>query len=200
MYSPMLAATTGGFPQDFFMTSGWIDAFKQLYSIHPLKIDMAESFPVAEGGGIWDGLIDTTTCVITFTREVDASHPSVNPVLLTLPTNTSELIAGSGPTWNITTALQGALARNLSSAIDTNTLTLTAALGKKYFDSVKASYYQMNPAMPSQLQFIDSYSQVLHSFGNIYTLPYDDELDQSGAASYTPSTFATGSIELGSIH
>jgi hypothetical protein len=203
VYSPMFASATGNFPQDLFLTSGWMDAFKKVFSVQPLLVDVAESLPIEKGGGIWKGIVDVETGVITFNREIDEMHPEVAPSFITLPTETNQLLGGNGPSWKIETGnvLQEVFARNISCAIDTNTLTTGAPLSQKYFDQVRDSFYQVNGEMPHELQFYDHYSQVLHSYGNhlIYTLPYDDELGQSGSASYTPANFVGGSIELGPL-
>jgi hypothetical protein len=208
VFSPMDGAETGFFPQDYFVKSGWMDAFKNVFSKDPLQVDAEESVPPEKGGGIWKGTIDPATNEITFTREVDANHPPIPPIKMTLPTDTSELLSGTGPGWKMSSdptirTLEQAIARNISCAIDTNTLTTKASLGKSYFETCKAqgNFYEKNSEMPSSLQFIDEYSKVLHSFGDhqIYTLPYDDELEQSGAASYDPSNYSGGSIILGPL-
>lgn len=203
VYAPIYAAATGIISQELLVASGWIEAFKNLYSTTPLLIDTEESFPADKGGGIWEGIINPETNVITFTRVVDEQHPPIPASQITLPTNLSELLAGCGPSWNIETDnhLQLVFARNLSCAIDTNTLSTTEAIGLRYFRSHRSEFYQPNPSMPNELQFIDYYSKGLHSYGDhqIYTLPYDDELEQSGAASYTPENFAGGKIFLGPL-
>jgi hypothetical protein len=204
IYSPIFAAAVGIFPKDYLVTSGWIDAFKKLFSTTDLIIDASESLPPNLRGGIWRGRINTKTNVITFNRDIDTKHPKIQPVQLTLPTNINELLSGSGPSWDIIAgdALQAVLARNLSVAIDTNTLSTTQALSKTYFESVSFSFYEENQSLPPELQFIDHYSKVLHSLANhqIYTIPYDDELNQSGAASYTLNTFAGGLITLNPVN
>lgn len=201
IFSPIFAASCGLITADFFQQSGWLSGFINLYSANLLHIDMSESFPISDGGGIWQGLINPETCQITFKRYVDDSHPEIAPVMLTLPQNAAELLSGSGPSWNITTPMQAAMARNLSCAIDTNTLSLSEPLCQAYFMKNKDNFYQLNQALPDALQFIDHYSKVLHSFGDhkIYTLPYDDELNQSGAASYPKDQFEGGIIELSPI-
>ena len=204
VYSPMYAAATGKFPIDLFVSSGWIDSFKKVYSKAPLLIDASESFPIDSGGGIWKGLIDPNTSIITFERIVDEMHPKVPVQKIKLPVLTNELIGGNGPGWEIETsnALQAAFARDVSCAIDTNTLSLTEALSQAYFKSKASNFYQSNPSMPQNLEFIDHYSKVLHSFGDhkVYTIPYDDELCQSGSCSFTPSRFKAGVIFLGPIN
>ena len=204
IYSPMYGSATGIFPQDLFITSGWIDAFIKIFSTSALQIDAEESLPINLGGGIWQGIIEAATNKITFVRNVDETHPPIPPVTLTLPTNTSELIGGAGPSWDIEdgNALQAVFARNLSCAIDTNTLTTITPLSQKYFKENSNLFYQKNDQMPEDLQFIDYYSKTLHSFGNhqIYTIPYDDELGQSGSASYTLQNFAGGTIKLGPLN
>ena len=201
VYSPMFAAATGIFPEDFLVTSGWLDSFKEIFSIQPFLIDAEESFPIDLGGGIWQGLIDPNTLQIRLARVVDDTHPPIPPVYLSLPSKMSELIAGSGPSWKIETSLQAVFARNLSCAIDTNTLSTTEVLGQKYFLSHANEFYQRNTTLPEKLQFIDFYSKVLHSYGDhkIYTIPYDDELGQSGASSFVPKDFAKGFIILGPL-
>jgi hypothetical protein len=203
VYSPVFAANVSLFDQDYLVTTGYIEAFKDYFSQNNFLIDASESLPVEQGGGIWQGSIDNSN-ILAFNRLVDAAHPPVAQVQLTLPTNISELIAGSGPSWKIepNNVLQAVLARNLACAIDTNTLSTTEALGQKYFKTKAAVFYQLNPEMPAKLQFIDYYSKVLHSFGNhqIYTIPYDDELGQSGSASYVPQNFAAGTIVLNPIN
>ena len=140
---------------------------------------------------------------MTFIRVVDATHPAIPPVAITLPLTVNELLAGSGPSWKMEpgNALQGVLSRDIACAIDTNTLNVTEPLNQAYFKRLSAQFYQKNTAMPDALQFIDYYSQVLHSFGNhqIYTIPYDDEVGQSGSASYAPLNFMGGSIGLGPL-
>lgn len=201
IFSPIYAASSGLIPVNFLQKSGWINSFISVYSLHALYVDMSESFPISEGGGIWQGLINPKTRVITFNRQLDDSHPKIDPVTLTLPQNSAELLAGAGPSWKISSALQAALARNISCAIDTNTLSLSEPLCQAYFIKNKDRFYQINPELPVNLQFIDYYSKILHSFGDhkIYTLPYDDELKQSGAASYPKDKFFSGLIELSKI-
>lgn len=201
IFSPIFAASCGLIPSDFLQKSGWQESFMDLYSTHTLNVDMSESFPASEGGGIWQGLINPNTSVITFNRQVDDSHPKIDPVTLTLPQNIAEILSGSGPSWKITTSLQAALARNISCAIDTNTLSLSEPLCQAYFIKNKDQFYQINAELPKGLQFIDHYSKILHSFGDhkIYTLPYDDELNQSGAASYPKDQYVSGVIVLSEI-
>ena len=203
VYSPMYASATGVFPQDLFVTTGWIEAFVSFFSLNPIQIDAAESLPINLGGGVWKGTIDKTSLEITFQRDVDETHPPIPEVFLTLPTKTAELIAGSGPSWKIAPGnfLQPVFARNIACAIDTNTLTTKDPLSQKYFINKSSCFYQHNDEMPENLQFIDYYSKVLHSFGNhqIYTLPYDDELGQSGSASYSLKNFSKGLIKLSSL-
>jgi hypothetical protein len=203
VYSPMYGAATGVFPKDFFVTSGWMEAFKEVFSKSALLIDAEESLPINQGGGVWKGLIDIATNIMTFTREVDATHPALPSIAITIPVTANELLAGSGPSWNIgaSSTLQLVLARDIACAIDTNTLTTTEPVNQEYFKKNSTLFYKYNAAMPQALQFIDHYSQVLHSFGDhhIYTIPYDDELAQSGAASYTPQNFFSGSIQLGPL-
>lgn len=203
VYSVIFGAATGVFPNDLFVTSGWINAFKTLFSKTPVMIDAGESLPISQGGGIWKGLVNTRTNVITFNRVVDAAHPAIPAVNLTLPMVTNDLIAGNGPSWKIQpgNVLQEVFARNLSCAIDTNTLSTTEALNQQYFIKSANQFYKQNGALPTELQFIDYYSKVLHGFGDhhIYTIPYDDELAQSGAASYVPSNYASGTIILGPL-
>jgi hypothetical protein len=83
----------------------------------------------------------------------------------------------------------------------TNTISLTEALCQTYFIKNQDNFYKANPALPENIQYIDHYSKVLHSFGNhkIYTYPYDDELNQSGAAVFPVDDYLSGSIELGRI-
>ena len=57
VYSPMYGADTQLIPQNIFVSSGWIDAFKTLFSNTPLMIDAEESIPVDKGGGVWLGLL-----------------------------------------------------------------------------------------------------------------------------------------------
>jgi hypothetical protein len=203
VFSPMFAAATGRFPQNLLEENHWIDAFCNLFSKETLKIDMSESFPPSLGGGIWQGLIDPSSKKITFQRDVDATHPVINPVFITLPDNISEIIAGSGPSWQLEQSgpLGAALARNLSCAIDTNTLTTQEPLSMDYFTKKAPYFYQHNSEISDALQFIDHYSKVLHSYGDhkIYTIPYDDELNQSGSASVPPSQFMKGYIQLGPL-
>jgi hypothetical protein len=198
IFSPMYASASGLIPTQFLEESGWLDGFLKLFSKSAMLIDVSESFPISEGGGIWEGLVDPTTRIITFNRQIDNDHPKVDPVYLTVPVNSQEIITGAGPSWQISSALQAALARNLSCAIDTNTLSLQEPLCQTYFVKNKDNFYKINAALPENVQFIDHYSKVLHSFGDhkIYTLPYDDELNQSGAASYSKDNFLSGLIEL----
>ncbi len=203
VYAPMFGAATNLIPNNLFVTSGWIEAFQTLFSQSPLLIDAEESLPVSQGGGIWKGLIDVETNVITFEREVDPNHPPVAAVSITLPMNANELLGGNGPSWKIDGAnpLQNVFARDIACAIDTNTLTTEEPLNQNYFKKVRPSFYQLNPNLPEKLQFIDLYSKILHSYGNhdVYTLPYDDELGQSGAASYVPENYLSGTITLGPL-
>jgi hypothetical protein len=138
---------------------------------------------------------------MTFKRQVDDDHPQIDPVTLNLPENSNEILAGAGPSWGIQTTLQGALSRNLSCAIVTNTVSLTDPLCQSYFIKNQDNFYKPNAALPENVQYIDHYSKVLHSFGDhkIYTFPYDDELNQSGAAVFQVDEYFSGSIELGRI-
>lgn len=203
IYSPIYGAATGVFPRNLMVKTGWLNAFKDVFSATPLLIDAEESLPVDKGGGIWQGIIDPVTNIITLVRIVDERHPAVPPAFITLPINIDEILAGTGPSWNIEPGneLQLVFARNLCCAIETNTLSTTEALNQTYFKQHAAEFYLHNPQLPKALQFIDHYSKVLHSYGDhqIYTFPYDDELGQSGAASYVPENYAGGTIILGPL-
>ena len=204
IYAPIFGAATGVIPRDILVKSGWIDGFKAVYSSSPLLIDAEESLPIDQGGGIWQGTINAETSVITFTRIVDEKHPAIPPATISLPLNIDELLSGTGPSWQIQPGnqLQLIFARDISCAIDTNTLSTTEALNQVYFREQADQFYQHNSKMPDTLQFIDYYSKTLHSYGNhqIYTIPYDDELGQSGAASYVPENYAGGKIVLGPLY
>jgi hypothetical protein len=199
VFSPKDGAATGFFPNDYFVLIGWLKAFKKLFSIDELVVDMGESFPPSNGGGIWRGLVANDQLV--FIRDEDDEHPKVLPVYLVIPTTVTEWIGGAGPHWNATTELERAMVRNITSAVETNTLAVNVPLCKSYFDSRRAYFYQYNNAVPVELQFVDLYSKVLHSYGdhNVYTYAYDDELNQSGSSTTIPSEFTSGTITLGKI-
>ena len=146
-------------------------------------------------------MINVKTSEIIFNRKIDATHPEILPVSITLPMNASELIGGNGLSWNINpeNPLQCLFARDISCAIDTNTLSTTQPLNQAYFKANQQNFYTHNPELPAALQFIDLYSKVLHSYGNhqIYTIAYDDELGQSGSACYILKMYSLGTITLG---
>lgn len=201
IYSPVDAANLGIFPEDYFQKSGFMNAFSQEFSTHDLQVDAGESFP---NTGVFKGKYDPATGTMTFTGMFEGKETSVT---LKIPNTTSGLLLGNGPSWGITKgepkaiqALKSALARNISVAIDTNTLTTQAPLSKKYFIAHQKDFYKENPDMPSGLQFIDHYSKVLHSITrDIYTFGYDDEAGQSGGCSYAPDNFKSGTITLGPL-
>jgi hypothetical protein len=62
---------------------------------------LSESFPISLGGGIWEGIVDPSTHVVTLKRQVDKEHPKIEPATLNLPENSNEILAGAGPSWGI---------------------------------------------------------------------------------------------------
>ncbi len=198
IYSPVYAANIKIFPEDYFQNIGFVDAFRQQFSTTPLLVDAGESFP---NTGVFKGTYNSATDEMTFTGSFKGTETSV---VMKFPSTTSGILLGNGPLWGINRtdpqeikALKSAIARNVSVAIDTNTLTTTEALNQKYFIKNHDNFYKPNAAMPDKLQFIDHYSKVLHGITrNIYTFGYDDEAGQSGATSFTPKDFASGVITL----
>jgi len=201
IYSPLFAASCGLIPPQFLNEAGWNTSFEEFFSHQAILIDLSESFPISLGGGIWEGVVDPSTHVMTFKRHVDDEHPQIEPATLNLPENSYEILAGAGPSWGIKTDLQAALSRNLACGIVTNTISLTEPLCQAFFIKNQDKFYQTNASLPETIQYIDYYSKVLHSFGDhkIYTFPYDDELNQSGAAVFPTDQFLSGTIELGRI-
>lgn len=208
VFSPMNGAASGDFPSNYFVTSGWLQQFESVFSQNALKVDAGESIP---GAGEWDGKVDPATGTITFTSKNDPN----NYFTLKIPTNTQDILSGIGDTdpskggWtvisshgNVPLDLVKAITRNVSCAIDTNTLTTTGVLSQAYFESCKNDFYQADNPIMGNHQFVDYYSKVLHQFapnGQIYTFPYDDELDQSGGFGLNPNDFSSGSITLGPL-
>lgn len=198
IYAPVDAANIGIFPEDYFQTIGFLDAFKQEFSTTPLQIDAGESFP---NTGIFKGTYDLQTDEMTFTGSFEGEETSV---VIKIPSTTSGLLNGGGTPWNINPGdpldikqLKAALARDIVVAIDTNTLTTTEALKKDYFIKNQPNFYKPNPALPPKLQFIDHYSKVLHSITrDIYTFGFDDEAGQSGNTNFPAQDFASGVITL----
>ena len=199
VFSPKYGASTNYFPNDYLVTSGWLSAFKKFFAIKELVVDMSESFPSNEGGGIWRALVEND--ILVFIRDVDDKHPKVEPVVIGIPTTVTEWIGAAGPSWFANTDLKRAIVRNVTCAAETNTLVANIPLNAAYFDSKRSVFYETNVDVPADLQFIDLYSKVLHSYGDheIYTFAYDDELNQSGAASLLPSDFAKGVITLSKV-
>jgi hypothetical protein len=199
VFSPVDGSNVGLFPSDLFVTTGWLDSFKSVYSTYELSVDMSESFPPEKGGGIWRGFVKED--VLTFVRDVDDTHPKIGAVDIGIPTNVQDWLSGTGSAWKLDSDLKRAIARNVSAAVETNTLTTTEAIGKKYFDTARRVFYTVNYLVPDTLQFINLYSKVLHGYGDhkIYTYSYDDLLDQSGACSLLPDNFASGTIEIGKV-
>lgn len=201
-FSPTDGAQVGVlFPRDHLKTTGWLDAFYDVFSKRDLVVDMDESFPPRMGGGIWRGRADSFAKHVTFRRDVDASHPVTDPVVVGIPEGAQDWLSGTGDDWLATDDLERAIVRNVASAFETNTLFTDQPLGKKYFDSVRSRFYETDPNAPASLNFPNLYSKVLHGFGDghVYSFAYDDELDQSGAASCPPSNFASGSVTLGPL-
>lgn len=202
--SPIDAALSGSFPQDFFTKTGWIDAFKKIFSSTnqpptPLQIDLSDSLNPGEGGITWKLTIDPNTNELIITGDSPLS-----PIKLKFPTNTSDILSGTGAGWGITSqpgvlqTLENALVRDFSCAIETNTLTTKEPLNTNYFISHKSQFFQPNSeaGMP---QYIDEYSKLLHQYGNIYTTPYDDKLEEGGNITLHPQEYTGGSITLGPI-
>jgi hypothetical protein len=199
--APNDGARTGRFPKDFLETTGWLDAFYGAFSAFPLSVDMDESFPPSSGGGVWRGVPDASSRTIVLRRDVDSSHPAIDPILLGVPSEIQDWLSGTGGAWKADTELKRAIVRNVSAAFDANVLFTNEPLGKRYFSTVKKSFYQTNPSAPKNLDFVDEYSKALHSIGDgkLYTVPYDDELDQCGAVTCHPSEFASGEILFGPL-
>jgi Beta-1,3-glucanase len=201
IFSPLFASSCGLIHPQFLKEAGWNTGFEEFFSKQTLLVDLSESFPISLGGGLWEGTVDPSTHVMTFKRHLDDEHPQIDPVTLNLPDNSYEILAGAGPAWGIKNNLQAALSRNLACGIVTNTISLTEPLCQTYFIQNQDKFYQTNSSLPDNIQYIDHYSKVLHSFGDhkIYTFPYDDELNQSGAAVFPTDQFFSGCIELGRI-
>lgn len=224
LLSPMDGSATGHFPPDFFTKTGWIDKFKTLFSASSMKIDMDES----GGNGVWDMKINPATNELTFTNP----GSPYSPITLKLPADTQSLLSGTGTTWGLPPppdadpkiGLERALVRNLSVAIDTNTLTtqsfpLKDAAGKLILDSngkpiigVGTAYFKymdslgrlcsLNPEMQAAggPQFFNPYSRAIHANapdGQVYAGAYSDEEGRPGAAAQRISDFETGHIILG---
>ncbi len=222
LLSPMDGSSTGHFPTDFFVKTGWIDKFKSAFSSASMKIDMNES----GGNGVWEMKINPKTNEVTFTNP---GH-QYSPITLKLPTDTQSLLSGTGKGWGLPDppdtdpkiSLERALVRNLSVAIDTNTLTkqsfpLKDAAGKLILDSngkpivgVGTAYFKYmnsigrlcaeNPEMKGGPQFINPYSSAIHGNapeGQVYAGAYSDEEGRPGAAAQRMSDFEIGHIVLG---
>jgi hypothetical protein len=227
LLSPMDAAPTGHFATDFFEKTGWLDKFKSVYSSGSMKIDMNES----GGMGIWDMTYNKATNQLIFTNPKDPK----NPIKMILPTDTQSLLSGTGKAWGFSNppaigtpedpkiGLQRALIRNLSVAIDTNTLTtqpfpLKDATGKLVKDSngnsidgVGIEYFKYmetqgrlcapNPEMGTRgPQFINVYSNAIHGNapdGQVYAGAYSDEEGRPGAGAQRMGDFESGHIILG---
>jgi hypothetical protein len=198
-FSPNDGARTGRFPKDFLETTGWMDAFYGAFSTFPLSVDAEESFPPEKGGGVWRGAPDATSRTIVLRRDVDSSHPPVDSICLGVPSDIQDWLSGTGAAWKADTDLERAIVRNISAAFDANVIFTSEPLGKKYFSAARKSFYQPNPSAPKNLNFVDEYSKTLHSLGDgkLYTIPYDDELDQCGAVTCHPSDFSSGEIRFG---
>jgi len=164
----------------FFPKTGWIDAFKKIFS-------------------------STNQPPTPLPNELIIIGDSpLSPIKLKFPTNTSDILSGTGAGWGITSqsgvlqTLENALVRDFSCAIKTNTLTTKEPLNTNYFISHKSQFFQPNSeaGMP---QYIDEYSKLLHQYGNIYTTPYDDKLEEGGNITLHPQEYTGGSITLGPI-
>jgi hypothetical protein len=199
VFSPKDGAATRFFPNDYLVTSGWFDAFKKLFSKEEIIVDMEESFTPVLGGGIWRGLVENDH--IIFIRDEDEKHPKVDHVTIGIPNTITEWIGGDGPAWLADTDLKRAMVRNISAAAETNTLTTKVPLSAVYFASKRGDFYKINSELPTDLQFCDLYSKVLHSYGqDVYSYGYDDELGQSGSCNTFPTRFASGTITLSGIN
>jgi hypothetical protein len=197
-FAPKDGAATGFFPNDYLVLTGWLYAFKKFYSTEKIVLDMGESFTPYDGGGIWRGMVEDNN--IVFIRDEDEKHPKIGAVYIGIPTTISEWIGAAGPSWRAANDLERAMVRNIACAVETNTLVADVPLSASYFDGKRSEFYKFNKNAPSDLQFVDAYSKVLHSYGDhVYTFAYDDELDQSGACSSHPSYFASGVITLGEV-
>lgn len=199
IFSPKDGAATGFFPNDYFVLTGWLDAFKKFFAEKEIAVDMSESFSPADGGGIWRGLVADD--ILVFVRDEDEKHPKIPEVYLGIPRTVTDWIGAAGPGWKATTDLQRAMVRNIASAVETNTLVSSVPLSAAYFDENRADFYKFNKNVPGTLQFVDLYSKVLHSYGDhkVYTFAYDDELNQSGSTTNIPANFQSGSIVLGKV-
>jgi hypothetical protein len=222
LLSPMDGSQTGHFDPDFFTTSGWIDQFKNVFSKQPLLIDMNEGYPEGRAErGVWEMKVDPATNALIFTNKSGGSY---SPIRLQLPakplTNNParDILSGTGPGWGLNPdlnspvrKLQDALIRNFSVAIETNTLTTSAApggVGQDYFAKERgkepSAFYSNNAEMAGMggPQFFNVYAQAVHAnadAGQVYTHAYDDEGTQSGAAAFTIEEFETGTITLGKL-
>lgn len=108
--SIMDGASTGSFPQDFFVkpqkgeTKSWMDGFIEKYSKTSLQISTNDSItPGDDGKGMWRGAIDPKTRKMVFTRTPPGqpSPPAINQVSITIPDKTSELLSGTGDGWEM---------------------------------------------------------------------------------------------------
>ncbi|NRA90964.1 MAG: hypothetical protein HRU43_07575, partial [Simkaniaceae bacterium] len=120
IHSPVNAAQVGLFPQDYFQTSGFLDAFGTVFSNTPLLVNAGESFP---NTGVFKGVYNAETAKMTLTGSFQGESTSV---ILKIPNTTSDILNGNGSSWNILSsdpkevqALKEALARNISTAIET---------------------------------------------------------------------------------
>jgi hypothetical protein len=203
IYSPAYGAKAGFFPKNYLELTGWIDAFIDLYSTNDILVDTSEFLSEEEGGGIWKGRINPSNQKISFVKINQKNKEDHNPIFLDLPSNLDEILKASGPSWKISEGnfIQSIIAKHLSMAIDTNTLSISKPLSQKYFKSVAFSFFEENQGLPEKLQFIDIYSKVLNKVSDeqISTLPHDS-IKESGYIYQDVKNYIGGMITLNNIN